>query len=72
MKSSQAPNVNGAKAGSPCPVHLLGTLSQQAHKAGVTRSHFLSGTLRAKEGKGLPVDSQPDCRRPPGVEGIWK
>lgn len=71
-KSSQAPNVNGAKAGSPCPVHLLGILSQQAHEAGVIRSHFLSGTLRAKEGKGLPVDSQPDCRRPPRVEPPWR
>lgn len=29
------------------------------------RSHFLSGTLRAQERKGLPVDSQPDCRKPP-------
>ena len=39
-KSSQAPNVSGAEAGSPCPVHLLGVLSQQAREAGVIRSHF--------------------------------
>ena len=51
-KSSQAPNVSGAEAGSPCPVHLLGVLSQQAREAGVIRSHFLSGTLRPREGGG--------------------
>ena len=71
-KSSQAPNVSGAKAGSPCTVHLLGVLSQQAREAGVIRSHFLSGALRPREGNGLPLDSQPNCRRPPRVEGIWK
>ena len=49
-KSSQAPNVRGAKAGSPCPVHLLGVLSQQAYEAGVIRSHFLSETLRPERG----------------------
>lgn len=70
-KNSQAPNVSGTEVGKPCSKSIR-LIPQQVCEAGVVKSHFLSGTLRPREGKRLPVASQPGHRRPPRVQGVWK
>ena len=70
-KTHQAPNVSGTEVGKPCSKSIR-LIPQQVCEAGVVKSHFLSGTLRPREGKRLPVASQPGHRRPPRVQGVWK